>query len=412
MRFPTLCVTTLLLTLACGSDNDPVELRVETYNLGLAGAFVPNEAVRRGPVIEAVANLDADIVCLQEVWEQSDKDALLAATAANFPHSLTHTTDLQTPISSPEDQNGDVPPIAGVPPCMAFPEELGGAVYCLSENCSTMPGSEEGQTTGTDCAASNCVAPVGALLFGDQAAQQCYACLTTALPTESFAGMRNLCTSENDATLAFRGQSSSVILSKYPLSNGENYVLPGTWNRRVITVATATLPGGTEVDVYCNHLTPIFGGLTFPYTGAYGNGMSGSDGWAAEQLLQTDKLIALVEARSGDRPALILGDMNAGRADLGPDLLDEGAATYDRLASAFTLGVAADYTGLCTFCGGNQNTSPETGDVWIDHIFLSGIEASDVLATERTFDEATVMSADGLVAPSDHYGLRSTIVIR
>ncbi|MEM6954419.1 MAG: endonuclease/exonuclease/phosphatase family protein, partial [Myxococcota bacterium] len=72
MRFPTLCVTTLLLTLACGSDSDPVELRVETYNLGLAGAFVPNEAVRRAPVIEAVANLDADIVCLQEVWEQSD----------------------------------------------------------------------------------------------------------------------------------------------------------------------------------------------------------------------------------------------------------------------------------------------------------------------------------------------------
>ena len=54
------------------------------------------------------------------------------------------------------------------------------------------------------------------------------------------------------------------------------WVIPGTWNRRVIMSATAELPGGQELDVYCNHLTPVFDGLAFPYTGQYGDGQAGA----------------------------------------------------------------------------------------------------------------------------------------
>ena len=388
------------------------DIEVQTYNLALAGAFVPNEAARRTPVIDAVANLGSDIVCLQEVWEQSDKDLVVAAASANFPHIVSDTTDFSTPITSPEDQTGAIPAPFDTAPCAGYEEDLTAAVDCLAANCSTSPGSEEGQTTSSACAAANCVAAVVPLLTGDAAQQRCYSCLTTQLPTETFSEMRDLCTTEPNATLAFRGQSSTMILSKFPLTDVVNFVVPGSWNQRVVTIATATLPSGAEVDVYCNHLTPIFEAFTFPYTGQYGAGMTGAEGWAAEQLLQVEKIITLVSERSATRPGIILGDLNTGTAALGDGLADEAPLTFARLSEVYEFGVARDYEAQCTYCSGNANNDEDAMDVWIDHIFLHNLNRSQVIATERTFDEANVDAGEGvMVPPSDHYGIASTITI-
>lgn len=388
------------------------EIEVQTFNLALAGAFVPNEAARRTPVIDAVAALDSDIVCLQEVWEQSDKDLVIAAAVANFPHIVSHTTDFSTPITSPEDQTGAIPTPFDTAPCAGYEADLTAAVDCLAANCSTIPDSEDGRTTSTACATEFCLEDVATLLFGDADQQRCYSCLTTQLPTEPFSDMRDLCTTEPNATLAFRGQSSSMILSKFPLSEPVNYVVPGSWNQRVVTIATATLPSGAEVDVYCNHLTPIFEAITFPYTGQYGAGMSGAEGWAAEQLLQVEKIITLVSERSAARPGIILGDLNTGTAGLGAGLGDEAPATFERLRDVYELGVARDFEAQCTYCSDNANNDEDTLDVWIDHIFLHGLNRSQVSASERTFDEATVDAGEGvMVPPSDHYGIASTITI-
>ena len=104
-----------------------------------------------------------------------------------------------------------------------------------------------------------------------------------------------------------------MILSRYPLKDEVNWVIPGTWNRRVIMSATAELPGDTELDVYCNHLTPIFDSIAFPYTGQYGLGETDAAGWEAEQAASSAKAHRLRGSQtSGERPAVILGDLNAG----------------------------------------------------------------------------------------------------
>ena len=72
------------------------------------GAFVPNEDARREVIPGALAALDSDVVCLQEVWTQADKDAITAALAGTFPHAVSFTHDLDTPVDDPTDQNGDV----------------------------------------------------------------------------------------------------------------------------------------------------------------------------------------------------------------------------------------------------------------------------------------------------------------
>lgn len=400
-----------LAVVACGGDDDvePVEVRVDTFNVALAGAFVPNEAERRGPVIAAVAALDSDIVCLQEVWEQSDKDAFRTATMAQFPHAVSFATNYDTPVDDPVDQNGMTPPAPTTPPCAGetLAMNLEAALTCLDENCSTMPGSDEGRTTSAGCAEASCVSAVATLLLGDADSLRCYSCLTTSLPTETLGDMREICTTEVNADIAFRGQSSTMILSRHPLSNAENFVLPGTWNQRVVTIATATLPNGQELDVYCNHLTPIFEGLAFPYTGAYGEGETGPAGWEAEQRLQTEKLIAKVAERSGTRPAVILGDFNTGPA-VG-SVVAEAPGTYALLDAAFTPAVTPSFVPECTYCPSNPNVSDSASPVWIDHIFVAGLGADPVLSTEVTFTEAVVTAGDQQVPLSDHYGLAATI---
>ena len=168
-----------------------------------------------------------------------------------------------------------------------------------------------------------------------------------------------------------------------------------------------TLPDDVEVDVYCNHLTPIFDNVAFPYTGAYGAGMMGAAGWAAEQALQAEKLVDYVRTRSGDRPAVILGDFNAGRAVAGTELQDEGVETVAVFESAFTL--ASPEPPVCTFCPANGNNVEDTEPVFIDQIWLYGdLEASGVA---RTFDEDIVPVEGGIVPLSDHYGLKAEIEV-
>ena len=117
--------------------------------------------------------------------------------------------------------------------------------------------------------------------------------------------------------------------------------------------------------------------------------MRGPDGWEAEQLLQTQKLIDYVEVTSGETPAVVLGDFNAGRAFPDEDIVAEGEPTLDLLETVFTPAYTADYAPQCTFCVTNPVTDT-TASVWIDHILLYNLPAESVIATKLTFDENVV----------------------
>ncbi|MEM8610157.1 MAG: endonuclease/exonuclease/phosphatase family protein, partial [Myxococcota bacterium] len=380
-----------------GSGGGSTSVVVETFNLALAGSFIPFEEERRQPLAEAIAAAEADILCLQEVWTQADKDMIVEAAADNYPNVAQFFNDLETPLDDPTDQNGEIPPPPTVVPCpdtdvgegVTIEDQMNTAIDCVRDNCSTIPGDENGQTTSTECAEDECFGEVAALILGDAQQQECYACLVTQLPTSTFAEIRTSCPTDPNQNVAFQGQNGVLILSKHPLSNEANWVIPGTWNRRNIVSARAELDGGQSLDVYCNHLTPIFDSAAFPYTGDYGDGMRGADGWEAEQFLQAEKLIDYVQATSGETPAVIMGDMNTGRAFPDQEIVAEGEATLDLLESEFPPAYAADYEPLCTFC----DTNPITGaaaSVWIDHILLYNLTSDAVTATQRTFDENVV----------------------
>jgi endonuclease/exonuclease/phosphatase family metal-dependent hydrolase len=416
---------------ACSSDSsqpsEPIDVAIDTFNVALAGAFIPYEQERRQPIVDAIAATTSDVICLQEVWSQEDKELIRDGALSAYPHSALVFNDLDTPLDDPTDQQGEIPPAPTVVPCpdedvgeANILDQMNDAVDCLKEFCSTTPEAtppedELGQTTSETCATDNCALRVAGLLLGNEQQQRCYACVATQLPTATFGKMRDSCANVVNQDLAFDGQNGVMILSRHPLKNVENWVIPGTWNRRSILRATVELPNGSELDTYCNHLTPIFDSFTFPYTGQYGEGNTDKQGWQAEQELQAEKLIGYVNESSGERPAVILGDLNTGRAYPSEDIVAEGVETLDLLEGVFTPAYAMDYTPLCTFCSTNAVTNPdndpEATSVWIDHILLHNLEAEAIVSTERVFDEDVVPVNDTTVPLSDHFGVRSVITV-
>lgn len=424
----------LTLLVACGGDDSspnpvsvppPAQATFETFNVGLAGlSFSKYEAERRQPVIDAVSKLPSDVVCLQEVWRQSDKDLIIAAAKSSFPYSLSVLHTLDTIVDDPADQNGQTPPAPEQAPCAdsALGEKLAAIMDCMVQNCSTVPGSDQGQATSTECAVQKCTQAAVALLFGNDVEQKCYGCAASLLPTETLAGIREQCTTDRRAGLAFGGQNGLLLLSRHPLDDTGAWVLPGTWNRRAVLRAKAKLPVGEPVNVFCTHLTEVYNLPAFPYTGLYGDGESGAKGWAREQLLQTQKLIAHVTAIAAtDRRAVILGGFASG-----PELTElavqgVGVEAWTLLSGRFLEAVTASYTPACTFCTNGENPlAIRATSSWVDHVLMQGFKASQVIASSRSQTEAVVTPTESSggtdsdagttsVPLSDHYGMRSTL---
>ena len=399
----------------------PMDLHVDAFNIGLAGSFVPNEVARRPAILAALAAYDTDLLCVSEAWFKADKEALASAVRARLPYAASFETDLATAVADRRDASGAAQPAPTEPPCTgAYATDLEAGIECLKQNCSTVPGSLSGMVTSTTCAKDACTGTAASLLFAQD--KRCYGCFAAVLPSATLSEMKTECETNVNGGLFAKGQNGLMILSRYPLKNVEQLVLPGTWIRRTVLKATTTLPNGAEVDAYCNHLTPYFADTTFyPYTGQFGAG--DGNGWIGEQVLQTKQLIAMVEAKSASRKAIVMGDMNATAEDRANGIGDAtlgayGLPTLALLDAKFTRAVPTGYTPRCTFCVANQNTSGEENS-WLDYIYLGNFPTGSTLAATRTFDTDVVdgkrrdangvHTVAGKVPLSDHYGIRATV---
>jgi endonuclease/exonuclease/phosphatase family metal-dependent hydrolase len=405
----------------CEDTNPALDVKLDTFNVALAGNFIPYEKERRQPIVDALAALDSDVVCLQEVWEQSDKELIANAVKAKFPHAFFVKHDLETALDDATDADGKVPPAPTTPPCTD--DEVAGvvakfdsAVDCLRDNCPTDAAlGENAETISSSCATSKCASKALSLM---NSSKRCYGCLLPQMPTATFATMRNECKTNPKAGLAFGGQNGVMLLSKHPLEDTGAVVLPGTWNRRALLKARASLPNGGKLQVYCHHFTPIFKGSLYPYTGLYGAGPD-ANGWVNEQLLHAKKMVELAKKENAScTPTVLLADVNASRAypNATPPIPAEGVGTLDQLESYFTHGIAAGYTPACTYCKGNENVADNDtgGDQWIDHIHVLNVDPSKIKSTTLLFTEKSVdvKNAEGAsikVELSDHYGLRTVL---
>ncbi len=388
-------IFSVVVLMACseGTNGDSTgdagpggKLAVATYNLGLLGSvgFV-NE---RAPLtIAAAAGLEADLLCVQEVWEQAHWDSLVAANEPTRPHTLRLDAE---------------PGVMG----KCAPDEFNPLQACAEPACG-------GSASLVACVLSECGEYVTPLGTG------CTDCLLQNAPSGDFAAIRAACVgagmaqgvpAREDRSYVSGGSYGIGLLSAKPFAATDEKRLDASTVRRGILYGRLDdTPIGT-VHVFCTHLAAILSGLA--YEGSYGD-------FTGENAAHAEALIAWAEEKAGKNgKVILLGDFNNGPAGAGIEAsVPDNYAKFP--AAGFDNAFLTSANAACTFCSSNPLVlSGDTGnDATIDHVLTRGIE--EATSTERVFDELVKIEAvapDGgmgaeqrEVGLSDHFGLRATI---
>ena len=368
---PVLAGFAVLIASTTQVQSSETVLRVETYNVGLAHGFV-DYAEQRAPAIwDAVAKSDADVVCLQEVWTDDDRDDAVDALAGSHPHAWLTENAQKKASKSPVCKRKDL-----------FGE--GKFVSCLTGSC----GGLEGDAL-TNCIIDQCE-PIMNELKNDkpECANALMAQVGKSAPAALWTVVRPI---RKAGVFAYDGSDGLVMVSKYPLANTGmvDFTDKSTLNRRRALYADVQT-GDTTTRVYCTHLTADLDGIA-PYPGPFAS-------WNDENLNQVNELIEHANAFAG--PAVLLGDFNCSLPDEQSGVKGESDASCQAFLDAGFSDPIMDLHD-CTYCEGNTLVGQDSGgDKLLDHAFIKGWQGQD---GARTYDGTATIAA-GEHSLSDHYG--------
>jgi endonuclease/exonuclease/phosphatase family metal-dependent hydrolase len=358
----------LLLALTACNGGGPIT--AVTYNMGLATGFVPATPERAPLVAQATAEIEADLICVQELWLPEHVALLEDAAAAAYPHQLF-------PAAQPETSD--------TPACAEG--DLDGLLECIDTSCSDVCDDEL-----IDCVFASCALD---FVFLENS---CMGCVQAEVGG-SVDDIEAACT-QGSTSYAYDGAFGTGILSAHPILDSEELVMDSTTNRRGVLHALVDAPAG-ELDVYCTHLTPVFDIIPYPRD-------EGS--WEEEQADQITTLLAWIDSTAGEGGRILMGDFNTG-----PDVGESTAEAEDNWDLLAASGMSAPYIeaeGDCTYCSANPLIMGEAGDDnrVIDHVLHSGLEG-DASVERILTDEIEVerCGAPITAAYSDHYGVSVTI---
>lgn len=362
-------------------------LRVATYNAGLAVGVLPHAAERAAPVVQALAALPADLICVQEVWLESHWRELAAAATPRLTHALR-------------------PPPARQSITRCTDREARPVLRCVQQHCGGT--SEAGLAP---CAVRHC----GHLVTSLSGA--CTECLTRD-PLRSLAKVTSECA------------PAGLQLPAAPTTGGATYVYGGSYGIGLLTnldvveedflrfeseqLARGALYArlrpprtSTDLHVFCTHLTPDSRSVAYP-------ARAGS--WKSEHARQVRELRAWIGQKAGTTaPVLLLGDLNTGPALAGAKV---GARVPEQYASFAELGFLNPYldgsnAAQCSFCRANTlNGGRGLGGSLIDHILVRG--PLRALGIARVLDEPLELEVGGERLRShlsDHFGLAATVSV-
>jgi endonuclease/exonuclease/phosphatase family metal-dependent hydrolase len=376
-----LCTCALFLGCDDSSSDDTVtsDLTVATYNLGLLNSvgFVEQRAPL---VIDAAAELDADVLCVQEVWEQKHWDALAKAQREQRPHTLR------------------------------LPPDPGAQGQCDPDDFNPLQSCAEAACADADnlvaCVTDSCAEEVGVLASG------CTSCLLENAASADFSAIRAACVGTSEAGETGRayvsgGSYGIGLLSAVPFAETDEKLLDASTVRRAILYARLEDPELGTVHLFCTHLTAIQDGIR--YEGSYGD-------WEGENAAHVEALVDFVDEKAGDDgKVIVLGDLNTGPA--GKDISASVPENYAKLPEAgFENAFLSGANAACTYCSENTLVVSDdaAADATIDHILTRNVEDVSV---ERIFDAAVeieIPAEDGETTTrslnlSDHYGLSAVV---
>jgi endonuclease/exonuclease/phosphatase family metal-dependent hydrolase len=334
----------------------PGSLTIISYNTGLAHGAVALAEQRLPAIVAALKQVDAQVLCLQEVWTDDDAEAIRSGLSERFPYSLRQVT---------------VDPSKETSPCGIWQAlSLG---RCVDSQCSSKGISAE------ECVITRCKDRYAGL------SQDCKLCLAAnaAAPTGCALG----------GARAFnaRGRNGLLLLSRAPIKRPRYTPFETLLVKR--GMISAEILG---FDIHCTHLSSDLKSVPYPEGQPF-------VGWADEQAAQVARIDPQV---SEGMCALVAGDLNTAPGGQGM-----AAELPQNFADLERMGYSEPWEQRqCTFCKDN----PLAGDVTskqLDHIMVRGCQGRS-LSYSRVLDRPLTLEVDGeplQTRLSDHYGLRLQI---
>ncbi len=350
-------------------------LAVDTFHVDLYGEGAPFEDERRQPIYEAIAGRTSDLMCILLADRQSDKIGIETAAQQHFPYAYfpNPASDLDTQPNDPREIDGAVPPPPAGPPCAGVDAAAIDTLYtCLTANCSST-GDMTGVIAPPSCILQNCVNQLEPLYSGGTAGTACWDCIIVdASSLNSLQHGKTVCAEDARQPFLFGGQTTMMILSRYPLAEQQVFVLPST-NYRNAVLSAEVLLDGDPVDFYCATFAGTGVDFDVPYDGNYGTdrtttlpdgGQLVENGYQDELDLQTKRAIDFIRTNSTktQRGAIVAGVTAAtqvtethGKLLLG-DMTPEVVAAFDsRLGGAFVAAEPPSFAPTCDVCASSVN---------------------------------------------------------
>ena len=363
----------LVSMMACNANHEESVAHIDegigiaTFNTGLSRGYVDHAALRFEEQVLALSNLgDIDVLCLQEVWLPSDRNAIIEQLAPVFPYSHYENTT-----------NESLFPNAEAEPAACTAEEAQPLADCASPTC-------EGDPDIATCVLSEC----GALF--DALSAACQECAASNIGLDSVDAILETCLMEGSVGYTYNGQNGLLILSNAPIE------APSFRQFDSFLTSRGVLMGTTHgVDIACTHLTSR---LAEPiYSGEY-------ESYEAENAAQIDALISVFEERSMSSGQVLAGDFNTG--PMAGDLTAELPENFNKFAArGWQNANTESSTPLCTWCSENLITSGTANEA-IDHVFVRGLESDQ---PRRILDDSIIVTTaegdDVTTSYSDHFGL-------
>ena len=359
----------LCFVLGCTEQGEEKvsEFSIVTYNAALLPWDGQEYVGERIPEIaEALNALNADVICLQEVWDDSYFTQILDGMGQDYVHYFQARTVDPSPEQNPEIHCEDQ-------------EALEALVDCYDTQCAP-----------SNIPTYNCTQTVCNDLYVELS-DKCIYCIMTNPDWGSAA-----CVLGGATDYVYGGRNGLGFISKMPLTETTYTPYASALANRGVLSATV---GGRRV--HCTHLAaPEYENIPYAESGMpYGS-------FHEEQMGSAELMLSLTDP---ERCEMIVGDLNSGRSfgASGPAYYQE---TIDLLETA---GFENKWdTPECTWC--NANTLVRHGeDAWIDHVLVRGCGDESLTFTRVLDEEVQIRSVtDGWVysSLSDHYGVMVEII--
>ncbi len=334
---------------------DAHRLGLITYNVGLARSVIADAELRSRALPAELEATEANVLCVQELWDAADATRMRAALRERFPHQVR-------PGARP----------VGSGACTEA--ESRGAFDCVAKKCPNLEGPEL-----VRCALNACSAAADGL------SKSCRSCLMNTEPT-TLNEVRDACVTtakRSDRTWsgpvwALKGSYGLALYSDIPFEDVRVVALESSVHpRAVVSVRLKTEP---PARVLCTHLTPRLGSK-HPVGGSY----------EEENAAQVKRLVGEARRAAGAL-TIVMGDLNTGPATTAADA--RLPSHYARLHQAGFSNPFLEQDGRCTYCYDN----PLTGGHGERGVILT-------VYARRRFDLVVPLGNGQRVALSDHYGV-------